>query len=214
MLSSITYKNLLDTLNASQKSFGEDELSYLALTSKVERPVRDKWAYLLQKTYGSKEISISREWHKPGRPEKWRTDLAIIQNERPLALIEIKAMYSFDAINDTTLNKFEAYLEEDKLKNEKWADENYTHCYRLLLVTHPNLNSEIPYRLKSIIKYQPQINRSYKAKNNSDAVKEKAIKAVTEVFGTQPGVLFGGSSFGMEVGVMYWLIDDGIKGYE
>lgn len=71
------------------QEFQTNELAYLSLTTKIELPFRDRLAYSLFKELDAKNIIVSREWK--------RTDLALLQNGLPSVLIELKAMYSFDA---------------------------------------------------------------------------------------------------------------------
>ena len=44
--------------------FSDNELAYLALTSKVEQPIRDRLAFALYGAIGE-ECVVSREWAKP-----------------------------------------------------------------------------------------------------------------------------------------------------
>lgn len=194
-------------LDNIKDGFRENELAYLALTSKAEMPIRDKLAYLLHKSFEDKDISVCREWNNPNRPEKLRTDLAIIQNEQPLALIELKAMYSFDVINDKTFARFKRMLQEDISKNIVCASDK-EHCYVLLLVTHPILNCSISDDLKSVIKYQASMNRAFSNRlYKSGDLRTETINKLTTAFGEEPKVLRGGSAFGIEVEVFYLLMN-------
>ena len=83
-------KELKQALLNIDKLFGKNELAYLALTSKIENPIRDKIAVYLNNKLYEKDILIAREWK--------RTDIAAIKNGVAVSLIEIKAMYTFDAI--------------------------------------------------------------------------------------------------------------------
>ena len=73
-------------------TFEENELAYLAVTSKIEHPFRDRLSFLLHKRYEAEGYLVAREWK--------RIDMAILNHEgEPLILIELKAMYTFDAID-------------------------------------------------------------------------------------------------------------------
>jgi hypothetical protein len=72
------------TLSEAGSSFEANELAYLALTSKVELPIRDRVAWHLQLTLGDDYV-VSREWR--------RADIAVLRQNVPLVQVEAKAMY-------------------------------------------------------------------------------------------------------------------------
>ncbi|MYE01408.1 MAG: hypothetical protein F4Y03_09010, partial [Alphaproteobacteria bacterium] len=87
-------QRVVETLKSLDQHFSRDELAYLALTSKVENPIRDRLAYLLHQKYGEEEnIFVAREWTE--RKKIARVDIAILDAEKkPLLLLEITAMYN------------------------------------------------------------------------------------------------------------------------
>lgn len=187
-------KLLLETLQSVSNEFKKDELAYLALTSKIEIPIRDRWAFVLYEKF-SEKYSVAREWK--------RTDLAILDNLSPVALIELKAMYSFDGIDNSQhyINK----MCKDASKALKLSNTN-THIYTVLLSTHPH--GMFAKELDGIIKYLPNINRTIRKYGNEEVKRickdniEKSIQG--EIIGS--GKLFGGSSFGVDVDVCFWLV--------
>jgi len=84
----VTAGELADGLDAAARSFSQGELAYLAPTSKAERPVQDRLAWTLHTRLPG--LGVSREWKA--------TDIAVLTADAksPVALLEIKAMYSFD----------------------------------------------------------------------------------------------------------------------
>jgi hypothetical protein len=84
------YEDLKNALAHIGDSFEENELAYLALTSKAELPIRDRLAFNLHKRFWKDEIVVTREWQ--------RTDLALLKNNEPLLICELKAGYTFDSI--------------------------------------------------------------------------------------------------------------------
>src|SRR5262245_42546723 len=103
--------------------FDVDELAYLALTSKIEFAFRDRLAFGLHQSLSSQGYTVAREWN--------RVDLAILNGKYPEALIEIKAMYSFDAAT----GQYEKLAQQDALKcRNKWSE---AQVFTLLLMTHP-----------------------------------------------------------------------------
>ena len=73
----ITAEFLDDSLQASAKSFAAGELAYLALTSKVELPIRDRLAWCLHTSLPNRVVA--REWK--------RCDLAVLDDDgvKPLS---------------------------------------------------------------------------------------------------------------------------------
>jgi hypothetical protein len=126
--------NEISTNGISMKEIPTNELAYLALTSKIEIPIRNKWAYLLHKKLGE-DFVVSREWR--------RADLAILESVPvskktkilvPRCLIELKAMYTFEGLpkeNKNTkedpskimedLRKYFVYMTEDIRKSKVLA---------------------------------------------------------------------------------------------
>src|SRR4051812_23233142 len=105
--------------------FRPNELGYLAITSKVEGPFRDRLAYRLHQSYEPSGLVVSREWN--------RIDLAVLDAAgSPVCLIELKAMYTFDAFKN--LRFFTNATSADELKAQQHAGEG-TAVYSLLLVT-------------------------------------------------------------------------------
>ena len=103
-----------------QSYFKKDELAYLALTGKIEHPIRDRLAFRLHKRL--KNLKIVREWK--------RTDLAILDsNNIPTRILELKAMYTFDGTDNRKgyLNS----LIQDFQKN-KGLFQKGTECYSIL----------------------------------------------------------------------------------
>ncbi len=84
----VSGEQLAEWLEAAAASIDPGELAYLALTSKIERPLQDRLAWLLHIRLPG--WVVSREWRA--------IDIAILSAgaESPLVLLEAKAMYSFD----------------------------------------------------------------------------------------------------------------------
>jgi hypothetical protein len=197
---------LSQTLNSIEASFQPCELSYLALTSKIELSVRDKWAYLLHRQLDPSFV-VSREWGIKGN--KSRVDLAILKGFIPNSLIELKAMYSFDALNQKENERFASRIRNDFIKAKRIANQN-TGVYALLLATHPK--SVIPDSFgNKIVKYRPSINRVIN-KYGEDVVAQKTKAAVAEAYAewdcVTHGTIKGGATFGISVDVMYWLFTE------
>ena len=197
-----TIKNTIEdtiekTISKVAESFDKDELAYLALTSKVESPVQDKWAFLLHKELFPKYL-VAREWK--------RVDIAILDGKTPKALIELSAMYTCDA--------FLSYSNEiiKKLKrDEKNAEKLFPECkniYTVLLMTHPY--SHFPKKLTPL-KYEPIVNAAYnkgKMRENIEPTeaKEEMDKRLNRKSIIKTGELKSGVAFDIKTSIFYWII--------
>ena len=195
-------KLLLDTLNSVPKKFTKNELAYLSLTGKIELPFRDKWAFILYKKLYHRKFIVSREWTY----EQKRIDLAILHNQHkpePEVLIELTAMYTFDALSKKIRA---AYIQ--KLKNdEKKAKKAKKEAYLVLLMVHPR--KQIGEKYEGIVKYRNKINKALEESENS--VKKKAIQEINSRLKNnfdrpRYGECYIGKAFDIDVELLYWLI--------
>ena len=189
---------VINTLSRIDTLFHPDELAYLALTSKIEMPIRDRWAYSLHRELGD-VLNVSREWK--------RTDISILNITSPRAIIELKAMYSFDAALDPKgIGGFTDAMSADAKKAKTLATKD-TEIYTVLLATHPD--GPFPKEMNGIIKYVPGINNAIKAFGSSEKVKRAAMDAVNNDLKSRnviaAGSLNGGKSFNTKVSILYWL---------
>ncbi|MBT4732393.1 hypothetical protein HOB87_10555 [Candidatus Woesearchaeota archaeon] len=197
---------LIKTLKNLKNEFQQDELAFLALTTKIELPFRDRWSFLLYKELIQKSIYSSREWN--------RTDIALIQDNKPLVLIELKAMYSFDSIRKTKSGihgdeQFLRAMANDVKKAIKLSNKN-TDIYTVLLVTHPHNSIGIDHPANTAVKYRNYINKSFKNKTQEEikgfveARLENKLNKIGNIvyFDT----IKGGNAFGVDMSIMYWLV--------
>ncbi len=195
----ITEKFIVDCLKETIKEFSKNELAFLALTTKIELPLRDRWAYVLYNKLHKSDFIVSREWK--------RIDIAITKNGKPEILIEIKALYTFDAINEKGYYvKTIDYMQKDEDKASKFANHD-TEIYTVLFATHPLIL--VPDNFKSIVKYIPGIKRAFKKHKNADSIKDVARLRIKTKFGERKvieGVLDAGNAFGIGVEIMYWVL--------
>jgi hypothetical protein len=198
----IKTKLLSDTLNSVPKKFTKNELAYLSLTGKIELPFRDKWAFILYKKLPRQDFIVSREWTY----EQKRIDLAILHNQHkpePKVLIELTAMYTFDALSKKIRT---AYIQ--KLKNdEKKAKKAKKEVYLVLLMVHPR--KQIGEKYEGIVKYRSKINKALKESENS--VKKNAIQEINSCFKKAKfhprySACDIGKAFGVDIELLYWLI--------
>jgi hypothetical protein len=147
--------------------FEAGELAFLAATSKVEQPIRDRLSWRLQQTL--KDYDVVREWR--------RADIAILKDESPVAVIELKAMYTFD----TALNnhmQFVAAISKDEQKALKLVGPDVP-IFTVLLAAHPKPSN--PDLMKPFIKYRDGIMTSLRTAT-CEEVAAAANRIVTDSF--------------------------------
>lgn len=196
----ITEEIIVNSLKETIKEFSKNELAFFALTTKIELPLRDRWAYVLFSKLSKTDFIVSREWK--------RTDIAILQKGSPKVLIEIKALYTFDAISERgNYKKRINYLQDDEDKAFRLAFQD-TQIFTVLLATHPL--SPIPHDLEGIAKYVWGINGAYVKYKDSNTIKKIATNRIKEAFKgknlVSEGVLKAGSAFGINTEIIYWVL--------
>jgi hypothetical protein len=156
-------ETLRASLSSVRTTFAANELAYLALTSKVELPIRDRLAWRLQEAIGQ-SLVVSREWR--------RADLAVLRHDTPLVQIEAKAMYAFDVLSKVNRAKYVSRLLADGSKMALLAPES--HAFLLALITH--VEGDVPLHLrKHVVKYSAGIVAAIA--KHSDATTSKARDA-------------------------------------
>lgn len=190
---------IIGSLQSLEQEFQPNELAYLALTTKIELPFRDRWAFSLYRTLRD-SFAVSREWK--------RTDLAILNGKSPEVLVELKAMYSFDAALDTVgISGFTDAMTADANKARLLAGAE-TEIYTVLLSTHPA--GPFPPEMASIVKYVPGINKAVNRCGSGQKVQRIAREAVNETLRGRnlvaTGSLDGGRAFSNRVVIDYWLV--------
>ncbi len=193
-------KNLIiKNLKLSENLFHDDELAFLSLTSKIENPIRDALAYQLYKNIND-DFLVSREWN--------RTDIAILKNGNPEAIIELKAMYTFDALIEKNILNYREKIDKDLIKLKRYSNEN-TSGFFILLATHPF--SHVNSQYSKVIKYSYDINKSLNLNSKSE-IKEIANNNILKCFLNYDCIssdeLIGGKAFCIETNVLYWIFQE------
>lgn len=193
---------LREELDQVHKLFQPDELAYLALTSKIELPVRDRLAFSLYRRLD--DLLIAREWK--------RVDLAVLagDGETPEMLLEAKALYTFDLIGDEAwTSRYPEKVTADlaALCARKDLTER-TQLFALVLATHPT--SQPSAQLKQVAKYSKGVGKAIGTHGDATAVlrhADEALRASLRHAGAvYPGEIPGGTAYDVAVSVPYWLI--------
>ena len=188
-------QRVADAMSRLGDEFEKGELAYLALTSKVENPIRDRLAYSLQRRFGEEgNIYVAREWTEQIR----RVDIAVLDGRIPRLLLEIKAMYNsynlfrknqagFPNQVGKDIDKLRSYQSKDKLE-------------KIAMILVPNHTDRCSRDLENIVKYRLW--------NHQPRHKDDLKKAIESNFPPKrcgSGCIFGGRAFGIGVDVHYWL---------
>ena len=159
-------------INSIDKTYQKDELAYLALTSKIENPLRDKIAFELQKEL-KENIIVCREWTN-NRKNKSKADIAILDiNGKPECIIEFKAHSSISGIGQWSNS-----LIKDIQKNQKLYNQ-----IEMIFVLFANFVNEIPKNEvfnNHSIKYYDSISKSVDRKVTLEKQKETWGKSLTK----------------------------------
>lgn len=148
--------------NISSK-FQDGELAYLALTSKIELPLRDKIAFELHKKYSDSHL-ICREWKSKENNTFSRIDLAIIdkENSKPVCLIEFKAksVVRYE-------KEFTRHLANDLIKTRNLTRNNSVELYYIYFNNVINSKNEFEEIFQNSVKYISHLNKTIKSRKGT-----------------------------------------------
>ena len=130
----------------------DNYFAYIGLTTKIENPFRDKFAYYLHKKY-SNELLIARE-HMSSDAK--RIDLAVLnkENQKIIDTIEFKACYAFDIVRRKKKKKD---IEDDYIKYSN-LNIDFNQWFILISVRTNNKTKDI---YSNIIKYHESQNKLF-----------------------------------------------------
>lgn len=195
---------LVNGLRRGHQWFKPNQLAYLALTSKPEFVIRDQLAWRLHSYLGTDAL-VAREWQAKGKGA-FHSDLAVLppNGGNPILLLELKAMYTFDAIKKNR-EQFPRYVENDITKSWAFAGPS-TDIYGLLLVVHPH--SELP--ALEPVKFRAGANAAFR-RHGAEDLKQQAQTYLNERLPeigdiAAKGIVPAGEAFGVRVELLYWLI--------
>ena len=196
-------EELVKVIQESRELFGENELAYLSLTSKNESVIRDRIAYKLHLEL--KNSIVARE-HSI-KAINSRIDLAVLENNDIKDIIELKSMYTFDAVDG--LDKFIDSINRDFDKNSSLKSDT-TSQFAIVIVTHPrSITSE---QYKDFVKYYNSIKRCMKKINNNTVLIDKMDNKLRNAFKqdkyeVKSLTIYAGNAFEVDVDICFWIIE-------
>ena len=195
-------EELVKVIQESRELFGENELAYLSLTSKNESVIRDRIAYKLHLEL--KNSIVARE-HSI-KAINSRIDLAVLENNDIKDIIELKSMYTFDAVDG--LDKFIDSINRDFDKNSSLKSDT-TSQFAIVIGTHPrSIPSE---QYKDFVKYYNSIKRCMKKINNNTVLIDKMDNKLRNAFKqdkyeVKSLTIYAGNAFEVDVDICFWII--------
>ena len=196
-------EELVKVIQESRELFGENELAYLSLTSKNESVIRDRIAYKLHLEI--KNSIVARE-HSI-KAINSRIDLAVLENNDIKDIIELKSMYTFDAVDG--LDKFIDSINRDLDKNSSLKSDT-TSQFAIVIGTHPrSIPSE---QYKDFVKYYNSIKRYMKKINNNTVLIDKMDNKLRNAFKqdkyeVKSLTIYAGNAFEVDVDICFWIIE-------
>ncbi len=197
-----------ETVVAALRCLGEeftaDSLAYMALTSKDERLLCGALARRLHEEFADDaETVVRREWPTPANTRK-RVDVAVLRAGKPVALIEAKAAMSFDLVRGAGGGFPVPNVLEDvgKLRGVDVAERRFA----LLFVTNTKElpsdkhDAALPYaeeRRRYGVIEEPRMKAGFR----------RFLSAVGHLPVVDQGRVTVGVAFGVEVEVLYWLLE-------
>ena len=188
-------RRIAKQMNCLGAEFRDDELAYLALTSKIEKPIVDRLAYSLHRD--NKCACIAREWTNGNYR---RGDLAVILNGVPKLILEAKAMYSFDMFANDAKKKYPERVNNDAEKMQNFKPDGQIERLAMILLTDTNACPDKKYR--GIVKYIDGLNKPKKSCDELRCAVERNFECLPI---HSSGCICAGRAFDLDVTVHYWL---------
>jgi hypothetical protein len=195
---------LTETIECAGRSFANGELAFLALTSKVERPFLDRFAFAAQEALTPTGARVAREFAIAGAG---RADVAILREQRVLCIVEGKAMAVADCTRAEPRRREYADLLQRDLKRYKNSPLPAADIYSLLLGVHPL--TPLPTELRKVVKYLALLNSAFRRHRSPERIFAEADRNLRSYLRDNAivgmGTFPGGAAFGVPVEVRWWL---------
>jgi hypothetical protein len=201
---------LATAISHAGNSFCPGELAYLALTSKVERPLMDRLSYQLHRQFmeANQPVDVAREFSI--RPSI-RADLAILQRKTPtsaptpIVAVEAKAMATFDCTREAGQRREYPDLLQRDLQRYECLGDSCPQVFCILFATH--LRRPPAPELQHIVKYHSRLRRAFSADKTDADIRDIVDGNLAKylVKPTRFDKIKAGEAFGIEVEVLWWL---------
>ncbi len=195
-----------DSVETIPTTFENDDLAKKFLEGKDERKVRSILAELMEEPLRNYTLSVRQKWKPAGLQTKRRVEIAIVdESDNPRALLEVRAMYTFDAVTPTTAVRFKDYVVDDFKKMDE-MNCGGVEKIALLVATHPASTPESA----TDVAYHKQISTKLDAFGNEKRLRDDAVYAMTKLLEhegeVRSGVLQLGQTNETRMDMVYWLV--------
>jgi hypothetical protein len=197
-LSPMLQEKLISILATIHKNFRLGELAYLAVTSKIENPLRDRIAFALHDQIGDRFL-VHREWKDKHNK---KADITVTDMDDAVnCLIECKAHSA------PTYERGYSDLTRKDLKKMYDSSDETTECYFIFFFNHVHSLQAIDPQFRYAIKYWRLLNNAlgvYQyAQDMTDQIHAHWHRHMTDIkldVGKSKGVrIEAGNYYGMQV---------------
>ncbi|MGW3847113.1 hypothetical protein [Streptomyces fagopyri] len=219
---SLTAQLLDDCLQSAGQTYAPGELAYLALTSQIENPIRDRVAYQLHLRLKGTRLDVGREWTgvdaegEDGTVVARRLDLAIVERwgrrsrryaPRVHGVAEFKAVRTSSAQTTGELNHVYKMVTNDITKCVTAGGLVLSAIHAVVLLPHAQIARRTrPGVAEHVIKdlFKVMVTGQF---FQADATRENAVAGVAARLAplgpVRTGMIDGGEALGMLVTLPY-----------
>ncbi|MFJ1971857.1 hypothetical protein ACIO93_24620 [Streptomyces sp. NPDC087903] len=219
---SLTAQLLEDCLQSAGHAYAPGELAYLALTSQIENPIRDRVAYQLHLRLQGTRLDAGREWTgvdaagEDGTAVARRLDLAIVERwgrrSRRYAppvhgVAEFKAIRTSHAQTPGELSRVYRLVTDDIIKCVSACGQLLHAIHAVVLLPHAQIarRTVAEHVIKDVFKVMWTGQRF-----QADTAREDAVAGVTARLAplgpVRTGMIDGGEALGMRVTLPYVIL--------
>ncbi|WP_030705049.1 MULTISPECIES: hypothetical protein [unclassified Streptomyces] len=212
-------------LQGAGRSYQQGELAYLAMTSQIENPVRDRVAYEMHQILkGTRtRLDVGREWTglftdgEDGRPVRRQVDLAVVEKPRrrrayvpyPHGVVEFKAFYAHQARSVGQLNGIYRKVLKDVEKCRTSSGGMMGEVFSVVLLPSMRLaSSRIPHQIMRKIEGKVLMDDLMRetGRLSNEATLEQVSGRLSRLGPVQDGLIDAGTDSGVQVTVPYVIL--------
>lgn len=192
------FETVVGCVRRLASTFEDDELAFLSLTSKNEFVIRDRVAFQIHRM--NPHLVVAREYR--------HIDLAILEQETLVDVLEFKSWYTFDFLEQP--KGVSAATKKDFQKNDRVPGANKANKYAIITATHVGGTSISP-RLSGVVKYTAGINKLLSRRIPMESVMDSCEEVLRQnfedrLYRRQRILMDAGNAFGCRVHVGIWIL--------
>jgi hypothetical protein len=206
------HESIAQGLHGLGDDFAPGQLAYLAATRKFEEPVRDALAWRLHQAMAPQRLTVSREYPLSRASPKLsatgaRADIAILDRADVVAVIELKALYTFNVHVPKKRDEYRERIAADLKRVAVHVPQ--ADAYAVALTTH--VSGDIPVHLLDVVKYARDVRSATKKHGGATQLRTRALplwQSAVDALGAPVTHLELGTGqvWGLDVVVDAWLV--------